>query len=194
MIKNLLTATFLVFLLGIQSCSVLEQAHEYERFIDCKFSVAAVDIKEIAGISIADLDDPDDLGMGQMMIITQQLFSGEFPATIEISLKASNSHPKQAAIAGMDWIAMLKEEELLSGYVPDEVIVPPNGSTTFPVVASIDLMRLLQSKSFQEIGNFVFSNDKKAEMREIGASLKIKPYYKVGDNIQKYPGYLTIQP
>ena len=192
--KKLIITLPLLFVMGLQSCSVLEQAREYERFIACDFSVAAVDIKELAGISMADLDGPDDLGIGQMMTITQRLFSGELPAKIEVGLKATNNNTQKAAITGMEWKAMLKDEELFSGYIEGEVVVLPNSATTFPVVASIDLMRLLQSDSFQEIGGFIFSPDKKAALRKIGATLKIKPYYKVGDNIQKYPGYLTIEP
>ncbi len=192
MIKEILLPVLLILLLGFQSCSVLEQTKEYERFIECKFSVSAVEVKEIAGISMENLDNLDDLGIAQMMTITQRLFTGELPAKIEIGLRATNNNPKQASISGMEWITMLKEEELLSGYIQDEVVVPPGSSTTFTVVANLDLMRLLKSESFQDIAGFVFSNDKKAEMRKIGASLRIKPYYKVGSNIHKYPGYLTI--
>jgi hypothetical protein len=194
MIKRFVIPFIAVIVVGIQSCSVLEQAQEYERFIQCDFSIATVDVKEIAGIAIDDLESPDDLGIGQMMMITQQLFAGSFPAKIEIGLKAANHNSEQASVAGLEWIAMLKEEELLSGYVEDEVIVPPNGNTVFPVIAEVDLMNLLQSDSFRDIGDFVFSGDKKAELRDLGASLKIKPYYEVGGNIQKYPGYLTIEP
>jgi hypothetical protein len=193
LIKSIVIPT--VFLLMfLPSCSVLEQAKEYERFINCKFSFYAIDVKEIAGISIEEFDNPEDLGLGQMMTITQMLFSGRLPAKIEITLKAENNAGEKAAIAGLDWMAMLKEEELLSGYVEHAVEVPANASVTFPVITDIDLMRLLQSESFQDIGAFVFGDKKKEELRKLGASLKIKPYYKVGSTIKKYPGYITIMP
>jgi hypothetical protein len=192
--KRILIYPLVVFILLMSSCSVLEQAKEYERFIACKFSFASVDVKEIAGISVEDFDDPDDLGLGQMMTITQMLFSGRLPAKVEVTLKAENNAQEQAAIAGMDWTAMLKEKELLSGYVEEAVVVPPSSSATFPVIADIDLMQLLQSESFQDIGAFVFGSKKKEELRKLGVSLKIKPYYKVGSTVKKYPGYITIMP
>jgi hypothetical protein len=187
---GLLSGIFLTF----SSCSILEQAQEYERFIQCDFSLSNIQVLEISGIDISSLSSKGDLSMMDMMAITKQIFSNNFPATLSINLKASNKDLQQASIAGLDWKILMDNEELVSGLVDQEVLVKPQSSTTFPVIVQVDLMKLLRSESLGKIMAFAFGENQYQEISKLGAEIKIKPYYKTKSGIKKYPGYLSIKP
>lgn len=181
-------------LLTFNSCTILEQAKDYERFIHCDFSLSNIQVLEISGVDISSLNSKGDISMFDMMAITKQIFSNNFPAKLSIDLKASNKDIQQASIAGLDWKILMDGEELVSGLVDREVMVKPQSSTTFPVIVQVDLMKLLRSESLGKIMAFAFGENQYEEISKLGAEIKIKPYYKTKSGIKKYPGYLTIKP
>lgn len=181
-------------LISFNSCSILEQAHEYERFIQCDFNLSGIKVLEINGIDISTMHSNGEIGMMDMMAISKQIFSSNFPATLSINLKASNKDAQQASIAGLDWKILMDGEELVSGLVDREVVVKPQSSTTFPVIVELDLLKLLRSESLGKIMAFAFGRNQYEEISKLGAEIKIKPYYKTNSGIKKYPGYLTIKP
>lgn len=180
--------------LTLNSCTILEQAQEYERFIQCDFSLSNIKVLEISGVDISSLNSKGDISMMDMMNITKQIFSTNFPATLRIDLKASNKDLQQASIAGLDWKILMDNEELVSGLVDQEVLVKPQSSATFPVIVQVDLMKLLRSESLGKIMAFAFGENQYEEISKLGAEIKIKPYYKTKSGIKKYPGYLSIKP
>lgn len=187
---GLLSGIFLI----LSSCTILEQAQEYERFIQCDFSLSNIKVLEISGVDISSLNSKGDISMMDMMNITKQIFSTNFPATLSIDLKASNKDLQQASIAGLDWKILMDNEELVSGLVDQEVLVKPQSSATFPVIVQVDLMKLLRSESLGKIMAFAFGENQYEEISKLGAEIKIKPYYKTKSGIKKYPGYLSIKP
>ena len=192
--KKLFLSLLITGIFTFQSCEVLEQLHEYERFIQCSFKLKNIQVLEISGIDISSLEKRDQLGFTQMMAITQNLLSGNFPAKISVDLEAINNNDEKAGIAGMDWKILMKEEEMLSGVVDQSVEIAPHASADFPVKMEVDLIALLQSESLPKIMAFVFGEKKREDLREIGVGIKIKPYYRSGSEIKKYPGYISINP
>ena len=176
------------------SCSILEQAQEYERFIQCDFKLANIKVLEISGVDISSATNKGDLGMMDMISITQQIFSGEFPAKLSIGLKATNNDFQKAAIAGLDWKIIMEQQEVLAGMVDQQVVIEPQSTTTFPVILEVDLIKLLRSESLPRIMAFAFGQNQFEEISKLGAEIKIKPYYNTKSGIKKYPGYLTIKP
>lgn len=193
--RNISTGSLLLSLfLIVSSCAILEQAHEYERFIQCDFKLANIQVIEICGVNISSAENKADIAMLDMMNITKQLFSGEFPAKLSIGLEAYNNDIQKAAIAGMDWKILMDDQEIVAGLVDHEVIVEPRSSKIFPVLVNVDLMKLLRSESLPQIMAFAFGKNQFEEISKLGAEIKIKPYYKTKSGIKKYPGYLTIRP
>ena len=192
--KKLFLAFFTLSLVTFSSCDVLEQVNEYNRFIQCDFSLVNIKVLEIGGIDISSLGDKGDLGIKDMMTITNMLYSGDFPAKMSVNLKAANKNPKKAAIAGMEWQLLMKGKNMLSGMVEKEIAVAPYGSTDFPVILNVDLFKLLKSKPLPQIMVFAFGNNQYEQLEKLGVEIKIKPYYHTGSGIKKYPGYLTIRP
>lgn len=192
--KNLIIGLVLSTVLFVSSCTLLEQAQEYERFIQCDFSLSNIKVLEISNVDISSMAGKGNLNMGDMISITQQIFSGEFPAKLQVDLNARNNDAEKAAIAGLDWKILMKDEEIISGLVDREVIIGPHATTTFPVILDVDLIKLLKSESLPQIMAFAFGNKQYEEITKLGAEFMIKPYYKTKSGIKKYPGYLTIKP
>lgn len=182
----------LLVMLTTSSCSILEQAQEYERFIQCEFSLNSIEILEVGGVEVSAFEKPSEIGMLTMMSLTQQLLSGTMPAKMSISLNAKNNNAAKASIMGMDWQLFVKENQLLNGEVNRYVEVQPGSVTVFPITTTIDILKIIESKSLDQVLNFVFSNNKEKELGELGLAVKIRPHYKVGSEIRKSPAYLTI--
>ena len=190
--KIQLSIFILCAILLFSSCSVLEQAQNVQRFIECEFTLDNIHVVEIGGIKVSALKSPDDIGFLGMMSLTNQLFSGSLPAKLTIDLKASNNNSSMASIAGMEWKILMKEEDFLAGEINELIEVQPNSSTVFPVHVNLDILQLFQSETLPQLLNFVFSDNKAEELKKMGVGVQIKPYYRVGSVIQKYPGYLNI--
>jgi len=190
--KTQLSIFFLCAIMLFSSCSVLEQAQNIQRFIECEFTLDNIHVVEIGGIKVSSLKSPDDIGFLGMMSLTNQLINGSLPARISIELKASNNNSSMASIAGMEWKILMKEEDFLAGEINDYIEVQPNSSTVFPVHVDLDILQLFQSETLPQLLNFVFSDNKAEELKKMSVGIQIKPYYRVGSVIQKYPGYLNI--
>lgn len=171
----------------------MEQAQNAQRFAECEFTLDNIHVVDIGGIQVSTLNSPDDIGFLSMMSLTNQLINGSLPARITIDLKAANHNSLVASIAGMEWKILMKEEDFLSGEINDLIEVEPFSSTVFPVHIDLDILQLFQSETLPQILNFIFSDNKTEELKNMGVGIQIKPYYKVGSVIQKYPGYLNIE-
>ena len=192
--KKLLFISTIGFFLTFQSCNIIDQAYEYERFIRCDFSLVNIEVIEITNVNISSLKDKGEISMLDMINITKQIFSGEFPAKLRVGLKAENSDLQIASIAGLDWKMLMDQEDIVSGLVDNEVVVQNQSSSTFPVIVQVDLIKLLHSESLPKIMAFAFGENQYEEISKLGAKILIKPYYKTKSGIKKYPGYLTIKP
>jgi len=190
--KKQLGILIVFVILLFSSCSVLEQAQNVQRFIECEFTLDNIHVVEIGDIKVSTLKSPDDIGFLGMMSLTNQLFSGSLPAKLTIDLKASNNNSSMASITGMEWKILMKEEDFLAGEINDIIEVQPYSSTVFPVHVNLDILQLFQSETLPQLLNFVFSDNKAEELKNMGVGVQIKPYYRVGSVIQKYPGYLNI--
>lgn len=184
----------LVFLIGAHSCSVLDQAQEYQRFAQCDFSLKTVKVLDVNGIDVQKISKPEDIPMLQLMSLSQAVMSGSLPAVISIDLNARNNNTQKASISGMKWKIMLKENEFLSGVLDQSVEVQGNSQTEFPVKTNIDILKLAQSNSLNQVWDLVFADDKLNALREMGVSFQLKPMYKVGGEVIEHSSYIVIKP
>lgn len=184
----------IVFLTGLHSCTVLDQAQEYQRFIQCDFSLYTVRVLDVNGIDVMNISKPEDIPFLQLMSLSQTVMSGSLPATISVEFNAKNNQAEKASISGVQWRIMLKEKEFLSGMLDKSVEVHGNSQTVFPVKTDIDILKLAQSKSLNQVWDLVFATDKKKALQEMGVSFQIKPMYKVAGEVFEYPGFIAINP
>ncbi|NOY49674.1 MAG: hypothetical protein GXO88_03790 [Chlorobi bacterium] len=184
----------LVVGLIINSCSILNQAGEYDRFVNSVFTLKSVKALELGGVGLSGINDKSSFNAGDIMTLTGRLFSGSMPAKLMAEIEVRNNTDKIAAISGMEWKLLLKDQIYATGQVDDRVEVKPNSSKTFKLRADVDLLKVLSSESLPQIIKVVTNINDARELKKLGVELRIKPYYKSGANIKKYPGYISLKP
>jgi len=193
--KILSVVLVLLLVTGTNSCDVLEQVGETERFVQCDFSLNGVRVVEMGGIDLRNVNSASDLGLGDMMSLSQRFINGNLPATLEVDVNARNSSTKVAGIAGMAWKVFLDESEFVGGQFNQSIQVFANSSTNFPIRVQVDLIKMLQSESLPKILNLIFGMKDNTKLRELGLSVKLKPAYKTSSGaVIEFPLWITIRP
>lgn len=188
---------FIVLIAGlfmINSCDVLQQASDAAQFVQCDFSLSNVKIDKIGGVSLTNIKKPEDIGMMNVMALTQQVLSGSLPTTLNVGIKASNNQSSKAGISGLGWELYMKDQMYGSGKINDVVEILPNSSTVFPVSVEFDILNLVTSNNIQQILDIVFDVDNKDKLDDLDLQLRLKPSYRVGNQVQEYPGFITVRP
>jgi hypothetical protein len=192
--KRLLLILIFGAVIFFPSCGLLNQAGEYERFVNGRFSLLEVEVLEIGGVEISELNDASGLNAGDMITLVGRMFSGELPSKLRARVEVENTTGERAAISGLEWRLLMKSKEYANGTVDKEVVVEPHSKKEFLLKADVDFLAVLQSESLPQILNVVFNMDDREEIEKLGIELKIKPYYKSGEGIKAYPGFITIRP
>ena len=193
-VKNITIILVVIITVLGQSCGLLNQAGEYERFVNSNFTLSYVEVVEIGGVDVSDIDNKAGLNVGDIMTLTGRMFSGGMPSRLKAYIKVENNTDEIAAISGMEWKLLMKDVEYANGLIDNRVEVKPHSSKTFPVKADVDLLKVLQSESLPQILKVVFNINDVEEVKKLGIELKIKPYYKSGTKLKKYPGYISLKP
>lgn len=184
---------FLVLVI-INSCSILNQAGEYERFIGSSFTLINVEATELGGVDISDLNDSQSLNAGDIMTLTGRLFSGNMPLKLNVFIEVNNINDKMAAISGMDWKFMMGETEYAAGSFDNRIEVKPYSKKVFKVNTQLNLLDVLNSGSLPQIIKVARNINDEEEVKKLDIKLKIKPYYKTSSGIKKLPTYITLKP
>ncbi len=188
------TALLLFLLITVTSCDVVNQVGEVDRFAQCDFSINNVQITQLGNLYMAKYNSVSDFGFQEMLSLGQQLLTGELSAKLSVEIEAVNNQSAKAGISGLQWRLLMKNEEYGHGKINDYVEVLPGKSTNFTVGLNFDILKLLASENLQSILDLVFDIENEKKLKKLDIMLKVKPYYKYGDIIREYPGYLTIRP
>ncbi len=184
----------LILAIVINSCSILNQAGEYERFIGSSFTLINVEATELGGVDISDLNDSQSLNAGDIMTLTGRLFSGNMPLKLTVFIEVYNINDKMAAISGMDWKFMMGETEYTAGSIDDRIEVEPYSKKVFKLRTQLNLLDVLNSETLPQIIKVARNINDEEEIKKLDIKLKIKPYYKTSSGIKKLPTYITLRP
>jgi hypothetical protein len=88
----------------------------------------------------------------------------------------------------------MKDQKYGAGMINDPVEILPNSSTVFPISVEFDILNIVTSSNIQQILDIVFDVDNKDKFNELDLQLRLQPSYKVGDQVQQYPGFITVKP
>lgn len=192
--KHIVIVLLALVLVFANSCTLLNQAGEYARFVSSNFSIEEVKILEIGGVDVTKTNSKSDLNAGEMLTLAGRAFSGEMPTKLKVYIEVENTSNEIAAISGLEWKILMKGVEYANGIVDDRVELAPYATKVFQLKADVDLLKVLRSESLFNILKVVFNPDDQEQMKELGLELKIKPYYKSGLELKKYPGYISLKP
>ncbi len=182
----------LIFTLG--ACGLVSQVHEMERFAKCDFSVSGMALEKISGVDVSHVKSVSDLSFSDVIVFSRGMLEGKLPAEARFNVEVSNPSGEKAAVSGMDWKLLQKQQVIASGKLEKPVVVKGHGRTAFELNAELNLATILRLNSMDQIMSVVSGNLDSGTLQKLGITIQLKPYYKLGDQVRKYPGYFTITP
>lgn len=187
-------AGLLLIILSLASCGLVNQARELDRFAHCKFTLNSVALENISGIDMSHVKTVSDLNFTQMIVLSRGLLEGKLLAKVLFSVEVSNPSGSMAAVSGMDWKLLQKQQIIASGELKNPVQVAGHGRSSFYLNAKLNLVKIFQLNSLDQILSVMSGNLDSKTLEKLGITIQLKPYYKLDGKIKKYPGYLTITP
>lgn len=185
---------FLAIVLSLASCGLVNQARELERFTECKFAVNSVALESISGMDLSHVKKLSDLNFSQIVVLSRGLLEEKLLAKVIFNVEVKNPSGSVAAVSGMDWKLFQKQQVIADGQLNTPVEVAGHGSNSFYLNAKINLVKIFQLNSLDQILSVMSGNVNSKMLEKLGITIQLKPYYKLDGKIKKYPGYLTIKP
>ena len=187
-IKFKIVATFAFVFFTVSSCDTLMQMAS---FVNCKYELGNLSNPGIAGIKLDNVTGVENLNAASILKLTAAILAGSLPMSVDVNIKATNPNSTQAKMAGLEWALDLDNSNLLTGMVDRPISVPANGGqATIPFNIQMDVMKLLQGQSKDNIFNFV-NNLLNVGESSSRVSLRIKPSIMVGNQAIQ-TGFITV--
>ena len=186
--------TLVVVLLSLGSCGLINQAREMDRFAHCNFTINSVALEKVLGVDMSHVKSLSDLNFNQMIALSTGLLDGKLPTDIMLNIEVSNPSSSKAAVSGMDWKLLQKQQVIATGQVDKSMKIAGHAHKPFDIQAKVNLVKVFQLNSMSQIISVMSGNLDSKTLQKLGLTIQLKPYYKLDGKVKKYPGYLTITP
>jgi LEA14-like dessication related protein len=150
-----LKIVIVLFIIGTTflSCDVLSGVAS---FVNCKYEFAGFGNPSVAGISLSNITNVNNLNAVSLLKLTTGILSGSLPLSFTANIKATNPNSTAAQIAGLDWGIDLNSANILSGTLEHAVSIPGSGGhTVIPLTIQTDLLQLFKGESKDNILGFI---------------------------------------
>lgn len=190
--KNIfILCVFAIFLTG---CSLNKQARQIQALKDCVYEIQSADSIYIAGRDVSKLIKNKAFELNNIPELAIAMFRKNIPLSANLILSIKNPGSKTASINQFEYIILLKDQELASGFVNQKINVGPNESSRVPVRINANIYSFLSNgKTIQELVAFMNGGKTASTERKGILTIKIKPSFELGKSLVKYPGYITIE-
>jgi hypothetical protein len=183
---------FSSFMLVSSRCGVVNQAQQMGNLVKCDFRIVNIQNLTLAGVNIQKVKSLNDLNLTDAARITAALAGSSLPMTFQLNLEGKNPNSSAAGMNKLDWMVFVDNYHMASGSVDKSFTIPPNnGTTIIPILISVDLKEVLQTKAMDDIANFAF-NLAGVGNKPTRIMAKIQPTIMIGQTALTYPGYITI--
>ena len=166
-------------------------ASQLVSFAKCDFDFVSVDNVKVADINFSQKKKYSDFSIVDAAKLVKAFTNKAFNLDLTVNVKAKNPNTRKAAIGGFDYILWIDDVKTLSGTMNQEFEIEPGQTITMPMNFTIDLLEVLKGESRDKILNFgcgLATNNADASR----VKLSLKPYFKNGTQISKFPTYITI--
>lgn len=185
--------TFCLAAIFLAGCGLNKQARQLEALEKCSYEISSADSIYLAGRDISAFVKNRDLNLSNVPELALALFRKNIPLKARVNLKITNPSGQSAAINQFEYIVLIKNQEIANGFVNQNVVVEPGGTTTVPVRVNSNIYSFLSNgKTMEEILDFVRGGESGATERKGVVTIKIKPTIDVAGKLVKYPGYITV--
>jgi hypothetical protein len=176
----------------IQSCGIGRQANQIKALEKCTYKIHSADQISLAGTDVKKLLNNQELNLGSLPGLALGLLRKDIPLKARLNLEITNPTSNAAAINEFEYKILINKQELVNGFVNQEVSIGAGQSTTVPLDMIANIYPFVtNSKVMNEITEFLQGNKNGGEKKGI-LTLKIRPSIKVGGALVKYPGFITI--
>lgn len=178
-----------IFLLVLAACGINQQAKQIKALEQCKFEVKRVDSVFLAGADVMNMVKSGNINVNSMGGVAMGMLRKEVPLKGVLHLKITNPTTNLAGINQFQYQLLMKDRQLATGLVNQQVKIKPGESIEVPVLIDANIYGLLSNGSvIQEVMDFVSGSNPKQESL---LTIKLKPTVAIGNKTINYPGWIT---
>lgn len=178
-----------IFLLVLAACGINQQAKQIKALEQCKFEVKRVDSVFLAGADVMSMVKSGNINVNSMGGVAMGMLRKEVPLKGVLHLKITNPTTNLAGINQFQYQLLMKDRQLATGLVNQQVKIKPGESIEVPVLIDANIYGLLSNGSvIQEVMDFVSGSNPKQESL---LTIKLKPTVAIGNKTINYPGWIT---
>lgn len=170
------------------ACGVKDQADQLQALEKCTYEIVSADSVYIAGTDVNNLITSEGLNLFQAPQLAFAYFRQHVPVKAILQVKITNPGNQKAGINEFEYKVMIKDTELLSGFITEKISIDPEGSSIVPVKVEKDVFSLISNSANQHaIAEFLSTDTEK----NVIVTFKIKPSFLVGTEVIKYPDFIS---
>lgn len=181
-----------VITLIFSSCGINRQTQQIKALEKCEYKFINASKVTIAGTDIKKLIDQKTVNLASLPALALGFLRQDIPLRATLNLEITNPSTNVAAINNFEYIILINRQEIANGVVDQLIQIEPGQKGQVPVQLNANIYKFLSNeKTLDEITRFL--SGASSGKNEVGlVTLKIKPSIRVGNNLVKYPGYITI--
>lgn len=183
---------FSLFAMLISSCSINKQAQQIKALEQCEYKFINASKVTVAGTDIKKIIDQQTINLSGLPALALGLLRQDVPLRALLNVEITNPSTNLAAINNFDYIILINKQEIANGVVDQLVQIEPGQKVQVPVQLNANIYQFLSNgKTLDEITKFL--SGATTGTTQVGlVTIKIKPSIRVGNELVKYPGFITI--
>lgn len=182
-----------VILFCITGCGINRQQRELKALEDCKYEISSADSLYISGVAVKEIVKDKQVDLSKMPALAFGFLRKNIPLEGKINLQITNPGVRKAAINQFQYLILIKDQQIVDGFVNQKVSIEPGETVVVPVKLKSNIYKLLNDQqAMDEILNFLSGGNTKETEKTGVVTIKIKPTIAIGNKLINYPGYITV--
>lgn len=176
----------------VTSCGISKQAQQIKALELCEYKFINASKVTVAGTDIKKLIDQQTVNLAGLPALALGFLRQDVPLKAALTIEITNPSTNLAAINNFDYIILINKQEIANGVVDQAVQIEAGQKIQVPVQLNANIYKFLSNeKTLEEITKFLSGSS--TGTTEVGlVTIKIKPSIRVGNELVKYPGFITI--
>ena len=188
--KKIVSLCFAVIILW--GCGVNKQAQQIKALEKCTYRVVSANGISVAGTDVKRLMNNQEINLASLPALAFGLLRRDVPLRATLNLEITNPSGNVAAINQFEYKVLINNQELVNGFVDQQVSVSPGQSVVVPVAVNVNIYQFISNQQvMSEITDFMRGGNGGPERKGL-VTLKIRPSIMVGGALVKYPGFISI--
>ena len=188
--KKILFICLMAFVM--QGCGINKQAQQIKALEKCTYKIVSADHISVAGTDIKKLISNNNINMGSLPGLALGMLRKDIPLRANLNLEITNPTGDAAAINEFEYKVLINAQEIATGFVNQMVNVEPGQSSRVPVTVNANIYQFVSNGKIVDDVTAFFQANGSGQERKGMVTLKIRPSFKVGNTLVKYPGFITI--